>query len=203
MSDSLVLIQGDHDNDTLRTWLNVSQFKSCVIHIQKLEDVSTAGGKLEFIPYPLPLDLDPKDISTAAIIDSSTGQVARVYGFQKPFEGLFRYGDGYGVCPRGWCITAQQSPAYEADCDLLMNDPCALAKELWCCYIKLTKDNQIVSISFRDMQKRYDPKSREDRQDLKAEYLEAKAECDRKCGARSTFRGGSLGHSCAHTIDWC
>ncbi len=195
MSDALVLISGKHEPELMRTWLHVSQFQACVLHRQKLDGCSTSSGNLEFIPYTLPSLLDPKDITGAAIIDFESGKVSTVFGFQVPFEGLFQFGKGWGVCARGWCLPSEQPDEYESDCVALIDDPCALARELWCCYHNLRK-GQTISISFRDMQKRYQPQSTADRQELKKDWLEAKAECDRICNKGSTFRGGHLGHSC-------
>lgn len=195
-----MLIEGEHSDETIRSWLHVSQFEPCVLHIELLQNCSTSSGNLEFDPYPLPLDLDVKKISGAAIIYYSTGEVSRFYGFQVPFEGLGQYGDGYLVCARGWCLNPIQPEPYEFDC-CAMDDPCTLARELWCCYLKLTKERQVVSIAFRDMQKRYQPFSVSDRESLKAEWLEAKHACDKKCGRNSELRGAYIGHSCAHLFD--
>lgn len=196
-NDALVLISGEHDDNTYRSWMNLKQFEPCILHIEQLCGVTTSAGKLEFDLYTLPDDLNVKKITGAVIADCRTGDVARAYGFQVPFEGLGKVGDCYVVSPRNWCFHPEQSAPHEFDCSA-MDDPCALAKELWCCYLKLTKERQVISISFRDMQKRYQPFSKDDREALKAEWLEAKHLCDKKCGRGSELRGAMIGHSCAH-----
>lgn len=196
MGICIALLRGPLEPKGMAHWTNTEFFEERIIHVQELTGVDPSGTELIADPFVLPDDFDVKEAAGGVLIDCSTGEVATQYGFQVPLFGLSIDKTGTIMfCLRGWELGAQTiAQIYESNCDILA-DPCAVYKELRCCLYKLVKDQECVSIQFRDRAARFQPRSEGDKLRLERMVMEAKAECE----CNTEYRGGDMGHSCAHS----
>lgn len=174
-------------------WTTTDDFAAYILHVEPLRNVSPVGGSLTADPFALPEEIDPREVTGLAIFDCETSVVSR-YGFQLPALGLSCLKSGQNVLTlRGWCEDAPTVEEYESNCESMLDDPCALYKELQCCYLRLIKDQEKISVAFRDRRVQFAPRSEQDKVRLFEWMMEAKGQCE---GCAGDFRGGSLGHSC-------
>ena len=200
MSLCIALLSGPLDHKVMSNWTSTDVFEDYILHVQQLQDVDPSGGQLQAKPFLIPDCIDVKQICGLAIVNCETRAVEPQWGFQiNPALGISCLEDGQNIlCITGFCDNPKTADEYESDCSIL-DDPCALYKELRCCWLKLIKEKCKVSVSFRDRSVRYQPLSEFDKQELRREMLEAKAACDECTGEPNFWRGGHLGHSCVRT----
>lgn len=191
----VALLCGDIHHRAVESWLSADDFEEHLLHVEPLCNVSPVGGSLTADPFAIPEGIDPRAITGLALIDCETGEVSR-YGFQLPALGVSCLKGQNVLCLRGWCDEAPTVQEYESDCAHLLDDPCALYRELQCCWLRLVKEQEKVSVAFRDRRVQFAPRSEADKGRLFQMLQEAKSECE---GCASDYRGGSLGHSCRVT----
>lgn len=198
MPTCIALLRGPLDHKQMENWVSTDVFQDHILHVQALVNECSASGELTADAFEIPDDVCPRDIAGLALFDCNTGLVTS-RGFQLPALGISVLCDQNIICIRGWLDEAPTVAEYQSDCSIF-DDPCALYKELRCCWYKLAKDQQKVSIDFRDRSIKFQPKSQADMDRLERMVLEAKAECDACQGEQSNWRGGYLGHSCARPV---
>lgn len=192
MSTCVALLGGPLDHKAVEHWFTTDMFEHYILHVERLRNVSPVSGTLVADPFGIPAEIDVRSIAGLAIFDCETKNVDLRYGFQIPALGISCLEGQNVLCLRGWCDEPATVEEYESDCSFL-DDPCALYKELRCCYFKLIKEQEKVAIAFRDRNVRFQPKSEQDKVRLMEMMLEAKAECE----CKSDWRGGHMGHSCS------
>lgn len=193
MSLCIALLSGPLDHKAIEHWFTTDHFAPYILHVEQLRNVDPSSGQLCADPFGIPSGIDPRDICGLAIFDCETKEVDIRYAFQLPAQGISCLSDQNVLCLRGWCDDPETVEEYVSDCSIL-DDPCALHKELRCCYLKLIKEREKVSISFRDRNVRFQPKSEAD----KVRLFEMMMQADADCNCNSDWRGGRIRHSCAN-----
>lgn len=189
--DAVALLTGEINPKTAKYWLNANTFKSQILHVQKLENISTVNG-LQADPFVIPDGINVKDITGLAIIDCDTGTVSCEYGFQVPAVGIQCLEHFNVLCLRDWCAGRDDSPAL-SDCDVC-EDPCLRYERLYCKYERLVCGETKVSVTFSDGAVTY---NRANMDKLEQMVSEAKAACEQKRGVSSSERGRVMRHSCS------
>lgn len=195
MSVCLALLQGPLDHKQMQYWSNTEIFQDHILHVETLTGVNPVGGQLTADAFVIPPSIDVKQVEGLALFDCETSLVSSQYGFQCPALGIQCLKDDNILCLQGWCDEQSEPETYESNC-VVLDDPCALYKELRCCYFKLVKEQQKVSVAFRDRRVQFAPKTDSDISRLYTMMKEAEAECDACNGKQNMWRGGYLGHSC-------
>jgi len=198
LATCLALLKGPLDHKVMPYWTTTDSFDLHILHVEQLTEVDPVGGKLTAAPFVIPESINVKDIEGLAIFDCATKMVSSKYGFQVPAKGIQCLKEGNILCIQGWCDDVPVETEYQSDCAIL-DDPCALYKELRCCLFKLCKEAQKVSVAFRDRKVTYAPTSDSDKRRLELMMLEAKQDCDALNCEQNFSRGRRMRHSCARS----